>query len=91
MTQTAEAPELDLTTPEGALAYREWGQAYPDLWIENLLNCSMWAIPRAIARSVFDRSKGQTKRTVAASCTSSFSLYLLPVHCYHYRSHIQAG
>ncbi len=71
MVETKTPPELDLTTPEGALAYREWGQKFPDLWIENLLNCSMWDIPRAIARSVFDRSGGQTKRTVCASCTST--------------------
>jgi len=42
------------------------GREYPDAWIEDYLGCSMWSIPKLIARSVFHRP-----RTVVASCSSA--------------------
>lgn len=64
MAETLEAPRVD--TPEDARKIVEWGRANPDLWIEELLNCSMWDIPKRIARSTF-----HNPRTAVSSCTSS--------------------
>jgi len=67
---TKTSPEL--TTPEEAEKIRAWARAYPDEWIENILNCSMWSIPKLIARAVFRKSPhGATTRVVVPSCTST--------------------
>ena len=56
----------DITTPEGAKDYTVSGRKYPDLWIENYLDCQMWGLPKLIARSVF-----HNPRTAVASCSSA--------------------
>jgi len=63
----------DLTQPENAKYFvREWAIAHPDEWIENILGCSMWTIPKLITRAVFrKKSDGATTRVVVPSCTSS--------------------
>jgi len=71
MSQVETLPKLDVETPEGAAKLRAWGRAYPDLWIENILGCSMWDTPRQIARSVFNMDGGHSRRTVCASSTST--------------------
>lgn len=65
-------PDLDFTTPEGIDEYAKWGRTSPDEWIETILNCSMWTIPKLIARAVFHRkTDGATTRVVVPSCTSA--------------------
>lgn len=61
----------DLTLPENARKFRDWAVAYPDIWIENILGCSMWSTPKLIARAVFhQKADGATTRVCVASCTS---------------------
>lgn len=71
MAQAQTLPQIDLETPEGAAKLRAWGRAHPDLWIENILNCSMWSTPKAIVRAVFKYKADSTTRVVVASATST--------------------
>ncbi len=64
MAQASEV--IDITTPEGAKWVTEQGKKFPDLWIENYLNCDMWTLPKLIVRAVFEFS-----RVAVASCSST--------------------
>ena len=71
----AIATDIDLTqymqTPEGARRFRDWAVANPDLWIENILNCSLWTIPKLIAKAVFTQKQdGSTTRVCVPACAS---------------------
>lgn len=73
----SEVETLDLTTPEGAALFRDKGKEYPDLWIENYLGCSMWSIPKLIARSTF----ANPRTAVASSSATSKSHTAARIAC----------
>lgn len=64
--QTAKTEKPDALTPEEANFINDKGKQYPDLWIENYLGCSMWSLPKLIARSTFNNP-----RTAVSSCSST--------------------